>query len=145
MRVAKAVTLIALFFFAAALYGPAKRALDLKDVSGGSASGEVLIEPLQTRMPYLRTVGVIVYELKPDSVYSVWYTDGKGRKAPAGVGDNHFRTDGGGKGRFVTSAYEDVLDDWRFIEVMLHPDGDPKNTGAMTEALRGDLVYGTHS
>ncbi|CAG0926766.1 hypothetical protein PLCT1_00157 [Planctomycetaceae bacterium] len=145
MRLVKAVPFIALFFFIAAFFGPAKRALELKDVSGGSASGEVLIEPLQSRMPRLRTVGIIVYGLKPASVYSVWYADGKGQRTAAGVDTNHFKTDASGKGRYVTSVYEDVLDDWRYIEVMLHADGDPKNTAGMTGALRGDLVYGTHS
>jgi len=145
MKLIRVVPAVFLFFFIAAFDGPSRRALELKDVSGGGASGEVLIEPLQARMPRLRTVGIIMYELKPDSVYSVWYSDGKGQRSAAGVETNHFRTDASGKGRYVTSAYEDVLDDWRYIEVMLHPDGDPKNTGAMTEALRGDLVYGTHS
>lgn len=147
MKLNRLMPLFAAFIFLTAFNGfdGARRFLDLKDLSGGNASGEVSIEPLQSRMPRLRTVGVTVYGLKPGSVYSVWYADEKGQRSPAGVETNHFTTDAGGKGRFVTSAYEDVLDDWRYIDVMLHPDGNPKNTGGMTPALRGDLVYGTHS
>ncbi len=145
MKLKGVIPVLAAFILLTAYNGGAKRYLDLKDVSGGGASGEVLIEPQQARMPKLRTVGVTVYNLKPGSVYSVWYADEKGQRSPAGVETNHFTTDAGGKGRYVTSAYEDVLDDWRYLDVMLHPDGNPKNTGGMVEALRGDLVYGTHS
>lgn len=145
MKLMMLVPFLAVFFLLTAYNGGAKRFLDLKDVSGGGASGEVLIEPFQSRMPRLRTVGITVYSLKPGSVYSVWYVDEKGQRSPAGVDTNHFTTDAGGKGRYVTSVFEDVLDDWRYLDVMLHPDGNPKNTGGMTPALRGDIVYGTHS
>jgi hypothetical protein len=121
-----------------------KKVVDLKDASGGSASGEVLIER-QDKMPNLRTLGVTAQGLKPGSVYSVWYADEQAQRSPVGVQTNHFTTDGAGKGRYVTSVYEDVVDDWRYIDVMLHPDGNPKNTGGMMPALRGDLVYGYHS
>lgn len=121
----------------------ARRFLELK---GPSGNGEVEIAPMQSRgMPRLRTMGVDVYGLQPNSVYSVWYTNEKGERKPAGVDTNHFKTDASGKGRYVTSVYEDVLDDWRYLEIMLHPDGNPRNTAGITSALKGDLVYGTHS
>jgi len=147
MKLNRLILVLAAFVFLTAFNGSdgARRFLDLKDLSGGGASGEVLIESIQSRMPRLRTVGITFYGLKPNSIYSVWYADEQGQRSPAGVETNHFSADAGGKARYVTSAYEDVLDDWRYLEVMLHPDGNPKNTGGMTPALRGDLVYGTHS
>lgn len=121
----------------------ARRFLELK---GPAGSGQVEIEPMQARgMPRLRNVAINVYGLQPNSVYSVWLADEEGRRSPAGVKTNHFRTDASGKGRYVTTAYEDVLDDWRYLEVMLHPNGNPADTGSATSALKGDLVYGTHS
>lgn len=146
MKLKRIIPLITAFFLLTGfnwLGDGARRFLELK---GPSGSGEVEISPDQSRgMPRLRTMGVNVSGLQPNSVYSVWYADEKGQRSSAGVETNHFSTDAGGKGRFVTSVYEDVLDDWRYLEVMLHPDGNPKNTGGMTPALKGDLVYGTHS
>jgi hypothetical protein len=153
MKPTRILPVLAAFLFLTAFDGAgvrmglgdgARRFVDLKDASGGSASGEVLIER-QAMMPNLRTLGVTAYGLKPGSVYSVWYVNEQAERSPIGVKMNHFSTDGAGKGRYVTSVYEDVLDDWRYIDVMLHPDGNPKNTGGMMPALRGDLVYGYHS
>lgn len=123
----------------------AKRYLELSDQTGGAAEGQVEIEPMRRGMPRLSNLAITFRGLKPDSVYSVWYSNERGERSPAGVETNHFRTDASGKGRYITSVYEDVLDDWRFLEVMLHPDGNPKNTAGMTIALKGDLVYGTHT
>lgn len=123
----------------------ARRFLDLVDQAGGGASAEVVIESDSRSMPRLRNIGLTAYGLRPSSVYSVWFSSEKGERSAAGIETNHFRTDGAGKGRYVTMAYEDVIDDWRYLDVMHHPDGDPKNTAAMTLTLRGDLVYGTRS
>jgi hypothetical protein len=57
---------------------------------------------------------------------------------------NHFTSDGAGKGRYVTTVYEYEVDDWKYLDVMHHPDGNPQNANEMTQVLRGDLVYGTH-
>jgi hypothetical protein len=137
--------LVASFFFLTGLNWSdgARQYLELKGPTGG---GEVEVDPMQSRAtPRLRNLAVTVYGLQPNSVYSVWYENEKGERSPAGVDTNHFKTDPGGKGRYVTSVFGDVLDQWRYLEVMLHPDGNPKNTAGMTPALKGDLVYGTHS
>jgi len=125
--------------------GGAKRFVDLKDLTDGGASGEATIEPFESMMPELRTLGIIVYGLKPASVYSLWYEDESGKREMAGVDTSHFRTDGAGKARYITTVYEYEIDDWRYLVVMHHPDGDPKNTAGMTPVLRGDMVYGAHS
>jgi hypothetical protein len=153
MKTRRILPVLAAFLFLTAFDGAGvrmglgdggKRVVDLKDASGGSASGEVLIER-QDKMPNLRTLGVTVNGLKPGSVYSVWYANEQAQRSPIGVETNHFTTDAAGKGSYVTSVYEDVVDDWRYIDVMLHPDGNPKNTGGMMPALRGDIVYGSHT
>lgn len=150
MKHKRAVLLLAAFLFLTGFVGigigsyGSKRTLEFKDTSGGGASGEALIEPFESRMQDLRTLGIFVYGLKLASVYSLWYADEQGKREAAGVKTNHFTTDGAGKGRYVTTVYEYDVDDWRYLDVMYHPDGDPKNTGGMTQVLRGDLVYGTH-
>lgn len=147
MRLKRIVPFVAAFFLLAGLNwaDAARRYLELRDASG-AVKGQVEITPMQSRgMPRLRNMAVDVYALAPNSVYSVWFAGEQGNRSPAGVGTNHFRTDVSGKGRYITSVYEDVLDDWRYLEVMLHPDGNPKSTAGITGALRGDLVYGTHS
>jgi len=150
MKLNRVLLALAAFFFLTGFIGigigsdGAKRSLDLKDTSGGGASGEAAIEPFESRMPDLRTLGIFVYGLKPSSVYSLWYADGQGKRSPAGVKTNHFTTDAAGKGRYVTTVYEYEIDDWRYLDVMHHPDGNPQNANEMTQVLRGDLVYGTH-
>lgn len=119
---------------------PVRRPVALIDQTGQGASGEVLFERMDF-MPGLSSMGITAYNLRPGSAYSVWFSDGKGTLSPAGVETNTFRTDGSGKGRYVTTVYEDVLDDWRYIVINLHPDGDPANTKEMKTALRGDLDY----
>lgn len=116
-------------------------AVPLRDPISGQTHGKVEVERTGL-MRGLRSVEVTVTRLEPGSVYSAWYADEKGRLAAAGVEVNHFRTDGSGRGRYVTTSYEDLLDDWRYLVINRHPDGDPANTAAMVEALRADLAYG---
>lgn len=145
MKIKRILPFIAAFFLLTGLswWGEgAKRYLELK---GPTGSGQVEIEPLGRSTPRLRNMAVTVHDLEPNALYSVWYTSERGERKAAGVETNTFKTDASGKGRFVTSVYEDVLDDWRYLEVMHHPSGDPKETTGLTSALKGDLVYGTHS
>ncbi|MDO8426020.1 MAG: hypothetical protein Q7T24_00725 [Deltaproteobacteria bacterium] len=125
---------------------PAKLFVPLIDQLKGGASGELAIERFD-RSPDLRMLGINVYGLKPNSTYSVWLTNDEPQREvkAAGIDTNHFRTDGSGNGRYVTTASEYEIDHWRFIEVNFHPDNDPKNTKGMITALRGDLKYGAHS
>ncbi|MBI1912917.1 MAG: hypothetical protein HYS21_13070 [Deltaproteobacteria bacterium] len=123
-----------------------KRFVTLKDQLNQGSSGEVSIERMG-RIPGQRVLGITVYKLKPNSTYSVWFVN-KGETTemkPAGIDTNHFKTDGAGNGRYVTTTYEDVLDDWRYIEINLHPDNNPANTKDMILTLKGDMIYGFHS
>lgn len=123
-----------------------KRFVPLKDTTGIGASGEVTIERMGF-MPAQRELSIDVFRLKPNSTYSVWLTNVKPElsRHALGVDVNHFRTDGGGKGRYVTTTSEYDLSHWRYIDIYLHPDNDPKNTKDMALSLRGDLKYGYHS
>lgn len=119
---------------------PARSEIELKAPSGGRASGDALIERMEF-MPGLRSLGLDLRGLEPGGVYSVWYSDESGRREPAGVGSNHFKAGPSGNGRYVTTVYQDRLDGWEYIEIFLHPDGDPANTAGMAPALRGSLGY----
>lgn len=125
-----------------------RRFVPLKDQLKQGASGEVLIEK-QDFMPGQRALGINVYGLKPNSVYSVWLANEEPNKQTyaLGVDINYFRTDGSGNGRYVTTVSEYTIDwwRWRYIEVNLHPDNNPANTKDMIVALKGDLIYGYHS
>lgn len=135
---------------ATAYYG-FKRFVPLHDVRAAGASGEALIDTYGSWMPGERVIGIDVYRLKPNSVYTVWLvntdTDAyrKAGRMPLGIDTNSFRTDGKGLGRYATTANEYDLERWRFIEVDYHPDGDPGNTKDMVTVLQGDMVYGFHS
>ncbi|GEM_PF-2695480 len=130
------------FFLAAYAFSYQPRFfMELEDVSGGQGYGRLESERMKF-MPGLRSMEINFFRLKPDTVYSVWFANERGERAPAGVDGNHFRTDAGGKGRYVTTTYDDRLSQWRYIEVYSHPGGDPSNTRDMVAELRGDLVYG---
>lgn len=152
MGISRRISIIAIAAFisiAATAYAfnyPAKLFVPLKDSLKGAASGEATIERFD-RSPGLRILGVTVYGLKPLSTYSVWLANDEPQREikAAGIEVNHFRTDGTGNGRYVTTVSEYELDRWRFIEVALHPDNNPRNTKEMVVHLRGDIKYGAHS
>lgn len=113
--------------------------MKLEDVRGGESYARVEFERLKYMEGNL-SMGINFYRLEPNTVYTVWYAKENGEKAPAGVDSNVFRTDGGGKGRYVTSVDAYYLDDWDNIEVYAHPDGNPANTQDMVAALKGELL-----
>lgn len=79
--------------------------------------------------------------LAPDSVYTVWFVkegDGGGRLA---IGDeNSFRTDENGDGVFNASVPGVNVDDWDWIVVGFHPEGDPENLENLHVAFTGELA-----
>ncbi|MBW7957890.1 MAG: hypothetical protein H3C68_08375 [Deltaproteobacteria bacterium] len=145
MKKSLAIIAVLQFFLAAYTftYQP-KFFMELKNISGGEGYGRLEAERMKF-MPGLRSIGIDFFRLKPDTVYSVWLVNERGERAPAGVDRSHFKTDAAGKGRFVTTTYDDRLSRWRYIEVYSHPGGDPANTQDMVAELRGDLVYGRRS
>lgn len=142
MRKSLIAIAISYFFLAAYTYGYQPRFfMQLEDISGGEGYGRLEAERMQF-MPGQRSLEMDFFRLKPNAVYSVWFANNRGERTPAGVDRNHFRTDGGGKGRYLTTTYDDLLSKWRYIEVYYHPGGDPADTREMVAELRGDLVYG---
>lgn len=146
-----ALLLVLLAAGTATAYYASKRFVPLHDVQAAGASGEALIDTYGSWMPGERVIGIDIYHLKPNSVYTVWLvntdTDSyrKAGRLPLGIDTNSFKTDGAGNGRDATTANEYDLENWRFIEVNYHPDGDPRNTKDMVTVLQGDMVYGYHS
>jgi len=130
--------LIAGFTFGAGDYR-APYDMRLEDVRGGQSYARVEFESMMY-MPGNLNMGINFYRLEPDTVYTVWYTNEKNERVPAGVDGNVFKTDGGGKGRYVTSVNGYYLDNWDRIEVYAHPDGNPENTRDMVGVLKGDLL-----
>ena len=143
------VLLLAVSTGTAGAYYLFKRFVPLHDVRNTGASGEALIDYYGSQMPGERVVGINTYGLKPSSVYTVWLTNpatpyGNAIRRALGIDSNYFRTDGAGNGRYVTTANEDDLQGWRFLDIDYNPDGNPKNTKDMITILRGDMVYGYH-
>lgn len=135
---ALAAALIMLFMLSP---GPAQaREYDLERVAPETrAIGRATLTP-GFRRSDRRELFLVVFHLKPDSVYSVWIMDKRsGRRIPAGLtGKNHFRTDGSGNGHYTHEA--DWLDfGWNTLEVAYHPDGEPSNTDEMIVVLRTGL------
>ncbi len=143
------LAVIALLFSAssAGAYLGVKRFIPLHDILNQGASGEALIEPSESFMPGQRMVGVNVWHLKPNSIYTVWLVNENPRDGAYALGldTNFFKTDGKGNGRYVTTIHEYTLQYWRFIEVNYHPNGDPNDSKEMVEELKGDMRYGFHT
>lgn len=134
------------FVFSGYTY-PARKIVPLNDEIRQGASGEAVFEKMGIA-PGQRSVGIDLFGLKPDAIYSVWLEKNgeKRERMPLGVDINHFKTNASGKGRYVTTASEyDVEYNWDYLIINYHPDGDPKNTENMVTELRGDLKYGYHS
>ncbi|MBI5587336.1 MAG: hypothetical protein HY889_03105 [Deltaproteobacteria bacterium] len=108
-----------------------------------AASGEAVFRTSSEFSPFQYSLGVTVYGLKPNSIYSVWLSGhhGKEGREALGIGSNHFKTDGAGNGRYVTYASHLTLREWRVLEIDYHPDNDPKNTKDMVIVLKGNFRF----
>ena len=84
----------------------------------GKANGEAVFRAVGF-MPLEYTLGVTAYGLEPNTVYSVWLTDSPSKegRVPVGVTTNSFKTDGSGKGRYVTGVSHLKLRDWRSLSI----------------------------
>lgn len=108
----------------------------------GGASGEATFRTVGF-MPGEYSFGLTAYGLKPNSIYSVWLSGGykSDSKAALGIGSNHFKTNGSGVGRYVTTVSLLKLRDFTTIEVDFHPGNDPNNTADLITALKGRLRF----
>lgn len=109
----------------------------------GGARGEAVFRTTGGFMPLEYTLGVTVYGLEPNSIYSVWLVDSpvvEGRE-PLGIETNRFKTDGSGKGRYVTSVSHLKLRDWRALAVYRNAGKDPENAKEMKLVLKGYMRF----
>lgn len=127
---------------AAHAYDMGKRFIPLQDRLRLGASGEATLERMG-RMEGQLLMAIDLFGLQPGSVYSVWFADGRydDMKA-AGVDENHFKTNGSGNARYVTTTNEYEVDRWRYIRIYYHPDNNPRNMGGAVLAMEGDIKYG---
>lgn len=108
----------------------------------GGASGEAVFRTVGF-MPLEYTLGVTVYGLEPNSTYSVWLVEGpvKDGRLPLGLETNRFKTDGSGKGRYVTSVSHLKLRDWRALAVYHNAGKDPGDQKEMKMVLKGYMRF----
>lgn len=109
----------------------------------GKASGEAVFRTVGGFMPLEYSLGVTVYGLEPNSVYSVWLAEStvQGGREPLGIETNRFKTDGSGNGRYVTSVSHLRLRDWRVLAIYHHGGKDPENAKEMKMVLKGYLRF----
>lgn len=81
-------------------------------------------------------------DLKPNSVYSVWFVNMKPKEAMAGVGTAPyaFKTDQQGKATFKATLAESPLGKWQMLVIVRHPTGDPKDMMNKEDALWAQLM-----
>lgn len=75
--------------------------------------------------------------LKPNSVYTVWFVNMSPRMGMAGVGapPHMFKTDAQGKGSYEAALKKSPFGKWQMVEVVLHPNGNPRDMNNMVKAL----------
>lgn len=83
-----------------------------------------------------------VQDLKPDSVYTVWYVNTQPREEVAGVGKPpyEFRTDRNGAARFRAKLSESPFGKWQMLVIIRHPSGDPTDMQHKEDALWAQLA-----
>jgi hypothetical protein len=81
-------------------------------------------------------------DLKPNSVYSVWFVNMKPKEAMAGVGTAPyaFKTDQQGRATFKATLAESPLGKWQMLVIVRHPTGDPKDMMNKEDALWAQLM-----
>lgn len=115
---------------------------ELKPSSGAeNAAGEVVVTDVFEGGYDIKEISVDASGLEPYSVYTVWLAKDKpaGDFRGLGIGDHAFKTDGEGKGRFVTTVNAYDYMDYDTLQVALHPDDNPENLDNAVVALTGEL------
>lgn len=81
--------------------------------------------------------------LRPKSVYTVWFTtSSKAGAERAGVGNEpfSFKTGGGGTVLYQAPLTSCPLARFKWVEIRLHPDGDPKNVDNSIRVLKARMI-----
>ncbi|MBI3779588.1 MAG: hypothetical protein HY278_00765 [candidate division NC10 bacterium] len=120
---------------ASSAFGAADEKLILNRAQGveqGSGEAVILNETLTIR----------VKDLKPHSVYTVWYVNTEPEHMIAGVGQRPymFKTDRKGAATFKAKLDEQPFDTWQMLVIIRHPNGDPQDMQHKEDALWAPLT-----
>lgn len=83
-----------------------------------------------------------VKDLKPDSVYTVWYVNMEPKHEMAGVGPSPylFKTDKKGAAIFKAKLDAQPFGKWQMLVIIRHPKGDPQDMEHKEDALWAPLT-----
>jgi len=89
-----------------------------------------------------RALTIRVKDLKPDSVYTVWYVNMEPKHEIAGVGPSPyiFKTDKRGVATFRAKLDEQPFGRWQVLVIIRHPNGDPQDMQHKEDALWAPLT-----
>ncbi|MCI0657933.1 MAG: hypothetical protein L0170_12820, partial [Acidobacteria bacterium] len=81
-------------------------------------------------------------DLKPNSVYTVWFVNMKPNEEMAGVGTAPyaFKTDQQGGATFKATLGESPSGKWQMLVIVRHPNGNPKDMMTTEDALWAPLA-----
>lgn len=141
-KINKALLAVAIVALSALPVRASVENFELRPAAGAEkAAGEVVVTDVFEGGYDIKEISVEASGLEPYSVYTVWLA----RERPAGdlrglgIGDHAFKTDGEGKGRFVTTLNSYDYMDYDYLQVAHHPDDNPENLDNAVVALTGDL------
>lgn len=83
-----------------------------------------------------------VKDLKPDSVYTVWYVNMEPKHEMAGVGPSPymFKTDKKGVATFKAKLDAQPFGTWQMLVIVRHPNGNPQDMEHKEDALWAPLT-----
>jgi len=134
-----ALTAVAMFAIVTAwsagpVFGAEKAKITLNRSQGvEKGSGQVVIAD--------NTLRIEVKDLKPNSVYTVWYVNTEPKHEQAGVGHAPyaFKTNKKGAATFKAALDEQPFGKWQMLVIVRHPNGDPQDMQHMEDALWAHL------
>ncbi len=88
------------------------------------------------------TLTIRVKDLKPHSVYTVWYVNTEPEHMISGVGQRPymFKTDKRGVATFRAKLDEQPFRRWQVLVIIRHPNGDPQDMQHKEDALWAPLT-----
>jgi len=100
---------------------------------GKGASGTAVIRDKAG----MKEVAITMSGLKPDAVYTVWLVN----KGHTGLGkpDYDFKADSKGNAVYAATIAREEIEKWEGLDIVRHPDGNPKNMKNIKSALKGEL------
>lgn len=120
---------------ASSAFGAAEEKLILNRAQGvEQGSGEAVITD--------RALTIRVKDLKPESVYTVWYVNMEPKHEIAGVGPSPYKFKTNKKGAAIFKAKLDgqPFGTWQTLVIIRHPNGDPQDMQHKEDALWAPLT-----